>query len=198
VTLARVPAPGEARVAPAAPPRDLSSWRGPLLAGLAAVVVAGAAVGGYAVGHSNRSAAKQSAAAPSAPARSAPSGGKGTTARDFARGRRAGVRAGRTAGTTAGARAGQRAGAAVVSGAATANASVKGRVKNCPKTPIVGKAVVSSAGNMLCGAAASDQRQAFDTGHVDKTPGGFTCHRLTVRHYRCVNGNKAYRWDDGV
>ena len=198
MTLARVPAPGEARVAPAAPPRDLSSWRGPLLAGLAAVVVTGAAVGGYAVGHSNRSTAKNSAAAPSAPAKSAPSGGKGTTARDFARGRRAGGLAGRTAGTTAGGRAGRQAGAAVVSGATPANASVTGRVRNCPKTPIVGKAVVSSAGNMSCGTAASDQRQAFDTGHIDKTPGGFTCHRLTVRHYRCVNGNKAYRWDDGV
>jgi hypothetical protein len=202
VTLARVPAPSETRAAPAttAQPRaarDWSAWRGPTLAGLAAVVVASVAVGGYAVGHSNRSAAKTVATGPSATNR-APSAGSGSAARDFARGRKAGIRAGRTDGSSAGARAGQRAATAVLSGGGTANASVKGTVKNCPKTPIVGKAVVSSAGNMNCSTAARDQRAAFATSHVDRTPGGFTCHRLTARHYRCVNGNRAYRWDDGA
>ena len=36
---------------------------------------------------------------------------------------------------------------------------------------------------------------ALKSGHPNRTAKGFTCTRIDPKHYRCVKGAQAYRWD---
>lgn len=61
---------------------------------------------------------------------------------------------------------------------------------------------ISSARNMTCGAAKADLRRHGDSiSYRFRTPGGFTCKRVSGNpfggQWRCVNGRRAYRFEFG-
>jgi hypothetical protein len=109
-----------------------------------------------------------------------------------ARGRRDGLRAGTSAGASAGRVAARRGTAARRKASA---APPPGQIKDCPKTPIRKNSVVSSVRGISCLTAAAEQQAALKAGHPTRTPKGFTCQRIDPKHYRCVKGSQAYRWD---
>jgi hypothetical protein len=153
---------------------------------LLAVGVAGALIG-VSGRHSNKEAANAR--------RTAERQAFAAAERDLvARGRRDGVRAGTTAGTSAGRAAGRRAGATRAKASA---APPPGQVKDCPKTPIRKNSFVSSVKGISCADAAAEQQGALKGGHPNRTAKGFTCTRIDPKHYRCVKGAQAYRWDIG-
>jgi hypothetical protein len=65
-----------------------------------------------------------------------------------------------------------------------------------------GLAFVTSARNMSCAAAVREEEATL--GHsfhsVQRTKDGFVCRPLDRRHHhwRCVKGDRAYRWEYGV
>jgi hypothetical protein len=194
VTLARVPAPSEGSVQPQASGRRLGgdplrvsgSATSPLIVAL--VLLAVGAVGAV-IGVSGRHTGGEAADA----RRAAEQRAFAAAERDLVeRGRRDGVRAGASAGASAGRAAGRRAAAAHSKASA---APPPGQIKDCPKTPIRKNSVVSSVRGISCLTAAAEQAAALKAGHPNRTSKGFTCQRIDPKHYRCVKGAQAYRWD---
>jgi hypothetical protein len=194
VTLARVPTPPEGSIQGAVPrsrgrlggePMS-SSGAAPVILVLVLLAVGAA---GALIGVSGRHSEKDAANA----RRAAEQQAFATAERDLvARGRRDGLRAGTSAGTSAGRAAGRRAGATRARASA---APAPGQIKDCPKTPVRKNSVVSSVKGISCDAAAAEQRAALKSGHPNRTAKGFTCQRIDPKHYRCVKGSQAYRWD---
>jgi hypothetical protein len=81
---------------------------------------------------------------------------------------------------------------------AHAGATIAG-VRNC-KSAAGPTVVITSARNMRCRTAARDMsRYRGSIRRRFKTPGGFTCHRVSggrlAGQWRCVRGDRAYRFD---
>jgi hypothetical protein len=74
------------------------------------------------------------------------------------------------------------------------------RVVSCRNTLVVyGLIFVTSARNMSCASAIREERTTMH-GSLRRTKHGFVCRPLDRRndHWRCVKGNRAYRWEYGV
>lgn len=76
------------------------------------------------------------------------------------------------------------------------------RVVSCRNTHLAyGLIFVTSARNMSCAAAIREERttRGQSSASMQRTKHGFVCRPLDRRHnhWRCVKGNKSYRWEYG-
>jgi hypothetical protein len=74
------------------------------------------------------------------------------------------------------------------------------RVVSCRNSLVVyGLIFVTSARNMSCASAIREERTTMRHS-LRRTKHGFVCRPLDRRHdhWRCVKGNRAYRWEYGV
>jgi hypothetical protein len=92
--------------------------------------------------------------------------------------------------------------AAVLSGLAFGAGSAEAAVVDCHVWAKYPNTMISSARNMTCRAAANDMRSY--RGQIYrrfKTPAGFVCQRVSGGQFggqwRCVRGNRAYRFEFG-
>jgi hypothetical protein len=77
------------------------------------------------------------------------------------------------------------------------------RVVSCRNTRVVyGVIFVTSARNMSCPKAIREERTTMGESSVSmqRTKHGFVCRPLDRRHdrWRCVKGNRSYRWEYGL
>jgi hypothetical protein len=94
---------------------------------------------------------------------------------------------------------------ALVAGAVPASAgpsSAAARVRDCHTPVNPPNSYISSARNMTCRAAARDlKRYEGSYSRRFKTPGGFSCRRVSGGalggQWRCVRGRRAYRFEFG-